>query len=180
MYIASMLTQDKGVGNMTKYIKKLVYVLAACVLIAFANALLFWLELVSLIMPNYVGSDALIFIAGPMFYIMSAANFIISVCAYAYVGMKVRETNNIIFEIIMLFVPFLIACPGLIIIHCETFGGWEYIAWTFLSSWGTLIASLHNAVFKYIIAIFPSVCMSIGYIIKVVHEHQRGKIPNKN
>ena len=78
MYIASMLTQDKGVGNMTKYIKKLVYVLAACVLIAFANALLFWLELVSLIMPNYVSSDALIFIAGPMFYIMSAANFIIS------------------------------------------------------------------------------------------------------
>ena len=165
-----MLKQGKGVGNMTKYMKKLAYILVACVLIIFANALLFWIELVSLIMPNYASSNVLIFISGLMFYIMSAANFIISVCAYAYVGMKVRGTNSIIFEIIMLFVPFLLACPGLIIIYCEICDGWEYLAWTFLSSWGTLIVSLHNTVFKYIIAIFPSVCMVIGYIIKVVYE----------
>lgn len=165
-----MLIQGKGVGNMTKYMKKIIYVLVACMIITFVNALLFWLELVSLIMPNYASSDTLIFISGPMFYIMSAANFIISICAYAYVGMKVWGTNNIIFEIIMLFVPFLIACPGLIIIHCKIFDGWEYIACTFLSSWGTLIMSLYNTVFKYIIALFPSVCMAIGYIIKVIHK----------
>lgn len=57
-----MLKQGKGVGNMTKYMKKLAYILVACVLITFANALLFWIEVVSLIMPNYVSSDALIFI----------------------------------------------------------------------------------------------------------------------
>ena len=176
-----MLIQGKGVGNMTKYIKKLVYVLVACVLITFVNSILFWLELALLILPNYVdlsnyvSSDTLIFILDRIFYIMSAANFIISICAYAYVGMKVWGTNNIIFELIMLFVQFLIACPGLIVIHCEIFGGWEYIACTFLSSWGTLIASLYNTIFKYIIALFPSLCMFIGYIIKVVYEKQSVK-----
>ena len=141
------------------------------IIITFINSLLLILELLLSITPLFIRFPSELPI-NTVILIMIGMNFIISVLAYVYVGIKLQKTNNIIFDIIITLLPFIFACPGLIIINCNISNGWEYVAFLSIPSWGTLIISLYNTFFKYIIAIFPSICISIGYIIKYIKERR--------
>ena len=159
---------------MTKYIKPFVYSLAAYIIITFVNSLLLILELVLSIAPLYIKFTDEVPL-NEIVLIMIGLNFVISILSYVYVGIKLPKTNNIIFDIILILLPFILSCPWLVIMNCHISTAWDYLSFLFISSLGTLIISTYSSLFQYIAAIFPSICISIGYIIK----HVKGRRVSK-
>ena len=167
-----MLTLNKGVGSVAKYIKIIMYVLTAYIIITIINSALLCFEFALAMAPDVIGvpNDWDI---DTVVWIMIGINFVISAFSYIYAGMKMLKTNCIAFNVVMLFLPFVFACIGCIILELEAYDGWGVMACILNSSLGIFIIFVHNSFIKYAVAIFPSVCMTVGYIIKTVHKRER-------
>lgn len=157
---------------MAKYMKTSLYVLTAHIIITIINSLLLYFEFALAMIPDTIGfpND---WDVDTAVWIIIGINFMISAFSYIYTGMKMLKTNCIAFNVVMMFLPFVFACIGCIILECETHDGWGFMAYILNSSLGIFIMFVHDSFMKYAVAIFPSVCMSIGYLIKTIHERKR-------
>lgn len=95
-------------------------------------------------------------------WILVSINFIISSFTYIRVGIKIPKTNKMLFDILIILLPFVLSSLCLIMVNHDIYV--QYIVWGLNSSLGILIMFLYNSPIKYAISIFPSVCIFIGYV----------------
>lgn len=146
---------------MTKYIKTFVYMLAAYIIICIINSLVLSIEFILAMAPGAIHfpSDWDIDMA---IWILVGINVVISLFTYIRVGIKIPKTNNVFFDILIIFLPFVLSSLCLIMVNDNIYV--QYIVWGFNSSMGILSMFLHNSPIRYAISVFPSVCIFIGYM----------------
>lgn len=156
-----MLIQGREGGNMNKYIKTIIYVLVAYIIICVINSLLFSIEFILGMAPEviYFPKDWDIDVA---IWILVGINFVISVFTYIHVGVKFPKTNNTCFDTLIILLPFVLSNVCLIIMNYNVY--LECMGWVLNSSLGMLTMALDDSPIKYAIALFPSVCIFIGYV----------------
>ena len=160
---------------MTKYMKTFLYVLTAHIIITIINSLLLYFEFALAMVPNAIGfsNDWNINAA---IWILIGINFVISVFSYIHVGLKSLKRNCIAFNVAMSFLPFVFACIGCMMLDLGVYDGWDFVACVLNSSLGIFIMFVYDSFVKYMVALLPSVCISIGYIIKALKERKTNTI----
>ena len=156
---------------MTKYIRSFIYLLTAYIIITIINSLLLYFEFAIAMAPDVIGfpNDWDLDVA---IWILIGINFMISAFSYIHVGLRSLKTNCIAFNGAMIFLPFVFACIGCIMLDLGAHDGWDFVAYALNSSLGIFIMFVYDSFIKYMVAVLPSVCISIGYIIKVVKERK--------
>ena len=163
---------------MSKNLRMFLYVLISHMLITFINFLLLCLELTlsdSPITEHFPGNLDI----DMMIWMLIAISAVFTVFSYTAVGMQVQRTDNTVFNVAMVLLPSVFTYAGCVIMGL-TSRTWLELSAMFLDSlFGIFVLYLYDSAVKYVIAICPSICMSIGYIIKLVHKKQNGKAANK-
>lgn len=156
---------------MSKNLKMFLYMLVSHMLITFINFLLLCLELtlsdppITEHFPGNLDIDMVI-------WMLIAISAVFTAFSYTAVGMKVQRTDNIVFNVAMVLLPSVFTCAGCVIMELEAHAWQELLAMFLDSLFGILVLYLYDSAVKYVIAICPSICMVIGYIIKLYKERK--------
>lgn len=157
---------------MTKIIKITVYILIAYVVINIINSILLSVEFVLVMAPDVVHFSIGSYI-NIIMWIMIGIHFFISMLAYIYVGIKAPKTNTVIFDVVIVLLPAVFSCLCLTMTNYNIFN-FKYLVWVLNSSLGILIMFTYHSLIGYIIAVFPSICIFIGYIIELLGKRRKG------
>lgn len=148
---------------------------------AFVNSLMMYFEVLMSVITsnfNFEGSEDALNSFRTVISIMIVLNFIVTIFAYGYAGTKTLKTDNKVFAMLMILLPFILSLPGVITIVSGILDGseYEYIVYAFVPSCGKIVMSVQSTAVIYLAAAFPSICMCAGYVIRSRNRKIKAKI----